>query len=111
MLNALLGLAYVQNSEGGSDSSYEHGLDEYMVLQPNFWESADASTEFEFYDSILVSDEAVEIIENAFSYDLDLVYTSEDVIQLFDYFYKDYTVVCQIALETFKTSDDDQQAQ
>ena len=107
MLNALLGLAHVQNSENGSDSSYEHGLDEYMVLQPVFWESADASTEFEFIDSVLVSEGAIEILDNEFSYDLDLVYTSEDVIQLFDYFYKDYTEVCQIALESFKTSDDD----
>ena len=42
-----------------------------------------------------------------FTYDLDLTYSQEDVENLFNYFYKDYEVICEIALEFFKTDEDD----
>ena len=103
--NALKGIPLVQNSEDESDIG-EGKLNEYMVLQPNFWSSADASTDLVFEEGLLVSDEAVDI-EGEFSFDLDLFYTSEDVIRLFDYFYKDYLTICELALEKFKTDKDD----
>ena len=106
--NALKGVPRVQNSEDGSGSSLDGMLDEYMVLQPNFWASADASTEFGFDTNLLISDEAINI-NGEFSYDLDLFYTSNDVVKLFDYFYKDYSAICELALERFQTNEDDQE--
>ena len=98
----------MQNSEEGSGSSYDGLLDEYMVLQPNFWISADASTELVFDTELLISDEAININEE-FSYDLDLFYTSNDVVKLFNYFYRDYEAICELALEIFNTNEDDQE--
>ena len=45
-----------------------------MVLQPNFWASADYSNEIIFDAALLVSDEAIEI-SGEYTMDLDLVYT------------------------------------
>lgn len=105
--NALTGLSLVQNSEDGSGSSFGEGLDEYMVIQPNFWTSADASSEFVFNEGLLVPDEAVNI-DGEYSYDLDLFYTSQDVVRLFNYFYKDYLTICDIALQSFQIGDSDE---
>lgn len=62
LLNALSGISHVQNSEEGSGSSFGTGeFDQFMVLQPNWWRSTDASTEFVFYDSYLISKEMIMI--------------------------------------------------
>ena len=76
-----------------------------MVLQPNFWASADASDQFNFIESLIISDEVINI-DGDYTSDLDLIYTSNDVISLFNYFYKDYEEICYIALESFKIGED-----
>ena len=106
--NALRGIPKVQNSEDGSGSSFDGALDEYMVLQPNFWASADASSDLGFDSDLFISDEAINI-NGEFSYDLDLFYTAEDIVKLFDYFYKDYEAICELGLELFRTNEDDQE--
>lgn len=79
-----------------------------MVLQPNFWASADASSDLKFDTDLLISDEAINI-NGEFSYDLDLFYTANDIVKLFNYFYKDYEAICELALEFFRTNEDDQE--
>lgn len=79
-----------------------------MVLQPNFWASADASSDLGFDSDLFISDEAINI-NGEFSYDLDLFYTAEDIVKLFDYFYKDYEAICELGLELFRTNEDDQE--
>ena len=54
----------------------------------------------------MVSDEAL-TINGQFTQDLDLTYSPQDVEQLFNYFYKDYEAICELALEIFRTSEDE----
>lgn len=69
-----------------------------MVLQPNFWLSNEDNEDDPYFARKLFLEKETVEVNGEYSEDLDLFYSKEDVMQLFNYFYKDYAVICDLAL-------------
>ena len=102
IVNSLAGMPEVQNEL--LDENECDDLFQYMVLQPNFWESNQEQEDFDFEPELIVGDDMIEI-NGEYTEDLDLFFNEEDVEGLFNFVNQDYAIVCDLGLKIIKAGD------